>query len=132
MKAIDTNVLVRFLVDDDPAQAQVVRKRFRAAEEQREMLFVPLLVVVEAIWVLDSAYGIRRDEIIAVLSDLLLLPILEFENRVALQSVLSSAPHNRFDLPDLLIAETAHAAGCRSVLTFDKRAAGSESFELMD
>lgn len=47
MKAIDTNVLVRFLVNDEPAQAQSVRRLFSDAEAQRDSLFVPLLVLVE-------------------------------------------------------------------------------------
>ncbi len=131
MKALDTNVLVRFLVNDDPAQAQVVRERFRQAETQREIFFVPLLVVLETIWVLDSAYGISRDELVAVLKDLLLLPILEFENRSALQSMVYTAGASNFDLPDLLIAETARLAGCGSVLTFDQKVAKSELFELI-
>lgn len=132
MKAIDTNVLVRFLVNDDQAQAQLVRRYLQSAEKQRGTLFVPLLVVLETIWVLDFAYGIERDEIIAVMSDLLLLPILEFENRQVVQKVISSAADKRFDLPDLLIAEAAHMAGCQTVLTLDKKAAKSELFELME
>ena len=131
MKAIDTNVLVRFLVNDDPAQADVVRKRFQQAEQQREAFFIPLLVVLETIWVLDSAYGISRQEAIEVLSELLMLPILEFENRTALQGVLSCAPNNPFDLADLLIAEVARLADCQSVLTFDKKAAKGAMFELI-
>ncbi|MBE0689509.1 MAG: PIN domain-containing protein, partial [Anaerolineae bacterium] len=100
MKAIDTNVLVRFLVNDEQKQAQAVRELFRRAEEQRDAFFVPLLVVLEIIWVLDSAYGIKRDEILAVLKDLLLLPILEFESRAAVQNMISAARNNNFDLPD--------------------------------
>ena len=131
MKAIDTNVLVRFLVNDDPAQADLVRKRFQQAEQQREVLFIPLLVVLETIWVLGFAYGVNRSEIIEVLSDLLMLPILDFENRIALQGALSSAPCNQFDLSDLLIAEVARQADCKTVLTFDKKAAKGVMFELL-
>lgn len=131
MKAIDTNVLVRFLVNDHVAQAKLVRECFSAAERQREILFVPLLVVAETIWVLESAYDIDRKAILSVLNDLVLLPILEFENREALQAAISSAKHNQLDLSDLLIAEVAHLAGCQSVLTFDKKAAKNERFELM-
>lgn len=131
MKAIDTNVLVRFLVNDDRAQAQVVRQYFNAAEKRRETLFVPLLVVAETIWVLESGYNIERDAIVSVFNDLVLLPILEFQNRDVLQSAISSATHNRFGLADLLIAETANFSGCQSVLTFDRKAAKSERFELI-
>ena len=132
MKAIDTDVLVRFLVNDDISQARQVRQYFNTAEKQRETLFVPLLVVAETIWVLESAYGIEREAIISVLNDLVLLPILEFENREAIQRAMSSAKHNRLDLADLLIAEIAHHSDCQSVLTFDKKAAKNERFELIN
>jgi predicted nucleic-acid-binding protein len=131
MKAIDTNVLVRFLVNDDEAQARAVMNRFKTAENQRDAFFVPLLVVLEMIWVLESAYGIERGEIISALGDLLLMPILEFEHRSVLQDMLSRAAANRSDLSDLLIAEVAHQAGCEGVLTFDRKAAKGELFELI-
>lgn len=131
MKAIDTNVLVRFLVNDDQQQAEAVRRVLSRAEEQGEVFFVPLLVVMETIWVLDAAYEVSRSDILAVFNDLLLLPILEFEHRSALQNMVSVAAANTFDLADLLIAETARLAGCHKVLTFDKKAAKSELFELV-
>jgi predicted nucleic-acid-binding protein len=131
MKAVDTNVLVRFLVNDDPAQANAVRELFATAERQREAYWVPVLVVMEAIWVLQSAYGVDRSELIATLNDLLLLPVLEFEDRAAVQHMLAGAVENAGDLPDLLIAETARLAGCESTLTFDKKAARAAGFELI-
>lgn len=131
MKAVDTNVLVRFLVNDDPAQASIVRARFADAEQQRESFWVPVLVLLETIWVLESGYGVSRSELIATLSDLLLLPILEFENRAAVQTMLTNAARTAGDLPDLFIAETAHLSGCESVLTFDKKAARDAGFELI-
>jgi predicted nucleic-acid-binding protein len=131
MKAIDTNILVRFLVNDDPAQAQQVRQLFSAAEQQRETYFVPLLVVLESIWVLESAYQVGRNELIEVLSDLLLLPVLEFEQREAVQAMLQTARNDPLDLPDLLIAKSALRNGCECIFTFDKKAAQSDAFELL-
>jgi predicted nucleic-acid-binding protein len=131
MKAIDTNILVRFLVNDDPAQAQQVRQLFSAAEQQRETYFVPLLVVLESIWVLESAYQVGRNELIEVFSDLLLLPVLEFEQREAVQAMLQTARNDPLDLPDLLIAKSALRSGCECIFTFDKKAARSDAFELL-
>ena len=65
MKAVNTNVLVRFLVNDDPARARSVHGLFVTAERRREAFWVPVLVVLEAIWVLESAYGVSRNELIA-------------------------------------------------------------------
>ena len=131
MKAIDTNILVRFLVNDDPAQAQQVRQLFSAAEQQRETYFVPLLVVLESIWVLESAYQVGRNDLIEVFSDLLLLPVLEFEQREAVQAMLQAARNDPLDLPDLLIAKSALRSGCECIFTFDKKAARSDAFELL-
>ena len=131
MKAVDTNILVRFLVNDDPAQAQQVRQLFSAAEQQRETYFVPLLVVLESIWVLESAYQVGRNELIEVFSDLLLLPVLEFEQREAVQAMLQAARNDPLDLPDLLIAKSGLRSGCECIFTFDKKAARSDAFELL-
>ena len=131
MKAIDTNILVRFLVNDDPAQAEQVRQLFSGAERQRATYFVPLLVVLESIWVLESAYQVGRNELIEVFSDLLLLPVFEFEQREAVQAMLQTAGNDPLDLPDLLIAKSALWNGCECVVTFDKKAARSDAFELL-
>jgi len=63
MKALDTNVLIRFLVQDDVNQADKVIQLFSKAEQNKEVLFVPLLVVLEVIWVLQSAYSVTREDI---------------------------------------------------------------------
>ena len=131
MKAIDTNILVRFLMDDDPAQAQQVRQLFSRAEQQRATYFVPLLVVLESIWVLESAYQVGRNALIEAFGDLLSLPVLEFEQREAVQAMLQTARNAPMDLPDLLIAKSALRNGCECVVTFDKKAARSNAFELL-
>ena len=106
MKAIDTNVLVRFLVNDDRAQAEQVRQLFATAEQQRETFFVPILVLLETIWVLESAYQVQRRVLIEALGDLMLMPILQFEQREAVQAMLAMVMTNNIDLPDALIAQS--------------------------
>lgn len=129
MKALDTNVIVRFLVRDDGKQAEIVYRLFKRAESTNETFFVPLLVVLETIWVLESVYEIPREEIRASLQDLLLVPVLKFEAQSALQSTLSAARKNEIDLADLLIAHSAKFSNCEGVLTFDKEASGYMLFE---
>lgn len=129
MKALDTNVLVRFLVRDDKKQAEIVYRLFKRAESKNEPFFVPLLVVLETIWVLESVYEIPREEIRASLQKLLLMPILIFEAQSALQRTLSSAQTNKIDLADLLIAHSAKFSNCDGVLTFDKKASKFALFE---
>jgi predicted nucleic-acid-binding protein len=122
MKALDTNVLVRFLVNDDPAQAEIIYRKLKQAEIDGEVFFVPLLVVLELIWVLDSVYKISRSEMVDSLEALLRMPVLKWESQSVIQGLISSARDTRIDLPDLLIAQSAKHSGCERVLTFDQRA----------
>lgn len=131
MKALDTNVLVRFLVADDEKQARIVRNLFKQAETNQQILFVPLLVTLEMVWVLESVYDIPRDNILDTFQKLLLMPILSFDGQVALQNAIQSAKNGSEDLPDLLIAHAAVQSGCSSVLTFDKKASDFKFFQLL-
>ena len=130
MKAIDTNILVRFLVGDDEAQARKAYDIFKKAEADKYELFVPLLVMLELIWVLESAYAISRKEILDSIGELLLMPIFTFEQQTALQQFVLAAQGNKYDLADLLIACSAKAQGCVTVIKFDKKASKSDFFEL--
>ena len=131
MIALDTNVIVRFLVRDDEKQAQVVYARFKQAEAVREALFVPLLVVLETIWVLQSAYGKPRKDVLDSFDNLKCMPILEFEKAPVLQSWLSEGRKGNADLSDLLIALAAQSCGCSGELTFDKKASKFPFFRLL-
>ena len=130
MKGIDTNILIRFLVGDDELQAKKVYNIFKKAEINKKELFVPLLVILELIWVLESVYEVTRTEILDSISELLLMPILKFEHQSALQQFTNSGHGNKYDLSDLLIAHSAKEQGCESVITFDKKASKFDLFEL--
>lgn len=131
MIALDTNVIVRFLVRDDERQAQVVYDRFRKAESAREVLYVPLLIIIETLWVLESVYGKSRDDILDALDALRNMPILEFEKPPVLQNLLFEGPKTKVDLADLLIALTAKSCGCDGAITFDKKASKYPFFQLL-
>ena len=131
MKALDTNVLVRFLVRDDKRQAETIYRVFKKAESDREVFFVPLLVVLETVWVLESVYKIPRQEILDSVNELILMPILKFETQPAILNFISSARETKMNLSDLLIAHSAKFSGCECVLTFDKRASNFRLFELL-
>lgn len=131
MIALDTNVVVRFLVRDDEKQAQIVYARFKQAEAGREVLFIPLPVVLETIWVLESAYDRSREEILDSFEELRRMPILEFERDEVLQSLLVSGREHNADLADLLIAFTAQVCGCDAGITLDKKASRLAFFHLL-
>lgn len=131
MKALDTNVLVRFLVRDDEQQAKAVYRKFKQAEARKKVFFIPVLVVLETVWVLESVYEVTRQEILDCFDQLLLMPILEFEVQSAIRNFVSSAREYKTDLSDLLIAHCAKSSGCECVITFDKRASRFALFELL-
>jgi len=130
MIAVDTNILVRFLVGDDRQQAQKVYAIFKKAEIEKQELFIPFLVVLELIWVLESVYDISRTDILDSISGLLLMPIFKFEHQLVLRQFIPCAQKSKYDLSDLLIAYSAKHQGCEKVITFDKKAAKSTLFEL--
>jgi len=131
MKALDTNILIRFLVKDDERQAEIVYSLFKRAESEKERFFVPLLVVLETIWALESVYDISPNDILDAFRELLSMPLLKFESQPVVQAFASSAKEHPLDLSDLLIAQSAHHSGCEVVFTLDKQAAKSAFFELI-
>lgn len=131
MTAVDTNVLARFLVGDDKRQAKKIYNIFKKAELENELFLVPLLVVLELLWVLESVYEVPRQDILNSISELTLMPILKFESLSAIQQFILSARDCKFDLSDLLIAHSAQIQGCKKILTFDKKASKHDLFFLV-
>ena len=131
MIALDTNVIIRFLVRDDEKQAKIVYARLKKAEVARERLFIPLVVLLETLWVLESAYDMSRSNILDALEDLRQMPILDFEVDHVLGMLLVSGRNTTADLPDLLISHSAECSGCDSILTFDKKASKQPLFQLI-
>lgn len=131
MKALDTNVLIRFLTKDDEQQAETIYRLFKQAESGKEEFWVSLLVVLETLWVMESVYEIPRQEILDAINELLLMPILKFEAKSAIRDLVASGRESDLDLSDILIAHSAKFSGCECVLTFDKRASNFGFFELV-
>ncbi|MBL7005071.1 MAG: type II toxin-antitoxin system VapC family toxin [Gammaproteobacteria bacterium] len=131
MKALDTNVVVRFLVGDDQTQAQKVYSLFKEAEKNRHEFYISILVLIEVICVVESIYKIKRNELLASISDLTQMPIFQFEHYEAIQSFIIDAHGNNYDLSDLLIAHCADQKSASPVLTFDIKAAKHNFFELI-
>lgn len=120
MIALDTNVLVRFLVEDDKAQsAKVVRLVARAIAAD-EALFLSDVVICETVWVLVAAYRVPRAEIGATLGRLLMAAHLRFEDPDRLSRALEAFLAGKGDFADYVIREEARAAGCDRVATFDR------------
>ena len=129
MNALDTNVLVRFLVQDDARQAQVANQLLNEAEAQQQTYYVSNVVVLELMWVLKAAYKVPREAIVGAISELLSMSALEFQDQTVVRDFTTSAQNNTYDLSDLFIGQVAKNAKCETTLTFDKKAAKSLLFE---
>ena len=131
MRAVDTNVLVRILVEDDPGQCSRVQELLRACEARRERIWVPLPVLLELLWVMRSVYRVARDEVADAVESLLAVPVLAFEEEARVVEMVQTSRRSEGDLPDLLIGLCARDKGAGPVLTFDRNASGTEHFEAL-
>lgn len=129
MIAVDTNVLVRFLVGDDKLQTQKVKKLFKKVQADGELVYVSDTVVLELIWVLSAAYLCSTDDIISALNDLLLLSFLKFESHDCIYRLCSIKKNYSCDISDIFIGLLAQKVGCSTTLTFDKKALKTPYFK---
>jgi predicted nucleic-acid-binding protein len=124
MIGLDTNIVVRYLTHDDPTQTA-------AAMEVMNLLssdspgFLSLIVIVELIWVLESLYRFRKNEIEQVMETLLRSKELVLERAEIVSQALRIFRGSRADFADCLVARCAHAAECQYTLTFDQNAIGA-------
>lgn len=127
MIALDTNVLVRYLVGDDAAQAEAAQRVVEDVLTPSEPGFVSLVVLVELNWVLGRIYGCPRDQIASIVVELLASPTILVEQAAAVAAAIAH-PHD--DLPDSLLHEIGKVHGCARTITFDRRFARLPGVEL--
>ena len=130
MIALDTNVLVRFLVQDDPEQARLAGEVMDQLTEDAPA-FVGREVLVELVWVLERAYRLGRAEIAGALDGLLASTELVIEGADQVGPALELYRNDGFGFADLMIAAAARRAGAREVVTFDRKAARSPGMRLL-
>lgn len=128
MIALDTNVLVRFLVEDDAKQSAAAAAVVERAIADDETLFVSHLVLCELVWVLAGAYRVTRESIGRTVRELLRARHLLFARSDEISRALDSFEEGRGDFADYLIREHARAAGCDTVVTFDRALLGETGF----
>jgi predicted nucleic-acid-binding protein len=128
MIGIDTNVLVRFLVQDDVAQFDKARKLIKREVAAGRKVFVNQLVLLEAEWVLRSRYAVAKVHIIEAISGLLDSAEIQFEDEPAIEEALFYWKDNAADFADCLIGAKNRRLGCRATATFDLKASKLPGF----
>ncbi|TCQ07726.1 MULTISPECIES: PIN domain-containing protein [unclassified Rhizobium] len=122
MIGIDTNVLLRFLMTDDPRQNQSAVAFFRS-RSAADPAYISTFVFAEACWVLSRSYGFKNHEIATLFEGLMASREIVFEDSDVIKGVFSSDEFAKIDIADVLIAGFAKQAGCEKIVTFDRKAA---------
>ena len=130
MIAVDTNVLVRYLVRDHREQAEAARALLQSATAGKPA-YACREVVVELVWVLERAYGYSRDRIAAILEALVATEglVVEAADDVALAAFRYRSGGAGFS--DLMVLAAARRAAALPLHTFDRKAARLEGVELL-
>ena len=121
----DTNVRVRYIAQDDAAQSARAERLIESECSPDSPGFVPLVVLVESVWVRESVYAATREEVAQIVRRLLSIRQLVVENSEVAWKALRAFEVSRADFADCLIHQTAMAAGCDRVVTFDRQASRS-------
>ena len=130
MIAVDTNVLVRILVNDDPGQVALARKLLDDCGSAKP-LFVSNIVIIELVWVLLSSYRYSRRTLSEALGVLLASPEVTLERSSAVRKAVAAFRDSKADFADCLIAQAALSAGCEYTATFDVDAGKLPGMRLM-
>jgi predicted nucleic-acid-binding protein len=120
--SVDTNVLARLFVTDNPRQHAIARAFF-AERTGADPVFVSTLVIAELAWLLRKTFDYKKPDILAVLSALLESPDFVVERHDVVETALDVAKSSRAGVADAIVAGVAAAAGARKTMTFDLDAA---------
>lgn len=130
MTGLDTNVLVRYIMQDDAKQSAKANQLIDSLTGEAPG-FVPLVAVVELVWVLSSCYGLTRAQLAQALGALLRAKQLVVDQTEQVARALRVFSDGTADFADCLIERTASQAGCDRTMTFDVTAAKTAGMTLV-
>lgn len=131
MIGLDTNILVRYLTQDDPDQSRKAAHEIEKGLSAGHMFYIADIVMCELVWVLETAYGYDRQEIIPALENILRTKQFQFQNKDLLWQSLADYRNKKGDFADHLIGHTGQRAGCRETITFDVGLKNSPIFRVL-
>lgn len=123
MIGLDTNVLVRYIAQDDLVQSSQAEQFIEHECSPTSPGFIGLVTLVELIWVSETCYGASRQNVCALLSRILSTKQFVVQEADVVWQALRLFEIGQADFSDYLIERIAHANGCESTVTFDKIAA---------
>jgi predicted nucleic-acid-binding protein len=119
MIGLDTNVMVRYIMQDDAKQSPLANRLIESLSAQTPG-FVTVVSIVELAWVLGSAYGLDRSQLVAAVEALLRTKEIVVERAELVWKALRLFGSTNGDFADCLIERCAAAAGCDRTMTFDR------------
>jgi len=125
---IDTNILVRYLVRDDPAQTELATALIESRCSTDTPGFVCQVVLAELVWVLARGYGYSKPLVVSVLRRILAVTELKIEDPPLVWQALADYEQGGADFADYLIGRKNQAAGCSATVSFDRRTHGNALF----
>ena len=134
MIGLDTNVLARYLAQDDVRQSAAATRLIEKELSIASPGFISLVVIAELCWVLHRLYSATMDELVTMLEDLLGTPQFQIERREVVQAAIQrfkESNNRKSGVTDALIAQIAASAGCTHTVSFDKGAVRSAGMTLL-
>lgn len=131
MIGLDTNVLVRYLVQDDPAQSRKATQLIARECTREEPGFINRIVLCELVWVLESAYGYSKDTIAGVVEKVLQTSQFQIEDVQAAWTAFRLYQKGKADFADCLLGTINRSHGCERTVTFDQKAGKLDGYELL-
>ena len=123
MIGLDTNVLLRYLVQDDPAQSRRATEIIERRLTEQNPGFVSIVSIVEIVWVLGSLYGRTRSQVAQHIEMILAADTLEVQNEQEVYQAVVALRSGMGTFEDALIGSIGIWRGCSATLTFDRNAA---------
>ncbi len=130
MIGLDTNVLVRYVTQDDPIQSAKATAWIEERLTPENPGFISVIAMAETVWVLARTYGVGDQDIAATIERLLQADVLVVENEQQVFAAMVTLKENQGSFADALIAALGVKAGCSCTLTFDRRALRLSGFKL--
>lgn len=131
MIGIDTNVLVRYIVQDDEGQAVLAQELIEKRCSPQDPASILLVVLCETVWVLSFTYGYTREQVAGVLRQIMLTDCFDVEEHAVAWNSLYDYQTNSVDYADCLIARLNQARAGRTTFTLDRKAARLPGFTLL-
>ena len=131
MIGLDTNVLVRYITQDDKKQAALVNSLIESLDDASPG-FVTLVTVVELSWVLESAYNFTRQQFAEVVQTLMTVDTIKLDRAAVVASAVRVYAGSKADFSDCLIERLCASAGCEKTMTFDRVAAKMTGMVLLE